>query len=216
MANEPRRAAPWERKKSILRYAALLTGAAILSFGLYNIHDQSAITEGGVLGLSLLAQHWLGVSPAIAEVLLDVACYTLGFRRFGRAFLLRALAATGVFALSYALWQRIGYLLPDLSHAPLPAAVLGAAFVGVGVGVVVRAGGAACGDDALALVIAGAAKWPVSRAYFLTDATVLLLSLSYIPPANVACSLLTAALSSWLIDRICRAGKERAGGEQES
>ena len=32
------------------RYAMLVLGAAILAFGLYNVHSQSHITEGGVLG----------------------------------------------------------------------------------------------------------------------------------------------------------------------
>ena len=35
------------------RYAMLVLGAAILAFGLYNVHSQSHITEGGVLGMTL-------------------------------------------------------------------------------------------------------------------------------------------------------------------
>ena len=57
------------------RYAMLVLGAAILAFGLYNVHSQSHITEGGVLGMTLLLEHWLGISPAISEVVLDGICY---------------------------------------------------------------------------------------------------------------------------------------------
>ena len=46
-----------EAKKAVVRYGGLLLGTAILSFGLYNIHSQASITEGGVLGLQLLIQH---------------------------------------------------------------------------------------------------------------------------------------------------------------
>ena len=48
-----------ERKESMKirqeasRYAMLVLGAAILAFGLYNVHSQSHITEGGVLGMTL-------------------------------------------------------------------------------------------------------------------------------------------------------------------
>ena len=198
---------------STARLAQLVLGAAILAFGLYNIHSRCRITEGGVLGMTLLLRHWTGVSPAISEVVLDVTCYLLGLRFLGRAFLPRALAATGSYALFYALFERIGYMLPDLSHLPLAAAVAGGVFVGAGVGLVVRAGGAAGGDDALALVISKLTGWNTSRAYLLTDVTVLALSLSYIPIQNIACSLVTVTLSSFIIGRIQR---WRAPGRKDS
>lgn len=181
------------------RYAMLALGAAILAFGLYNVHHQSSITEGGVLGMTLLLQHWLGISPAVSEIVLDVICYALGARYLGRDFLPHALAATGCFALFYAINERVGYLLPPLGHMPLLAAVVGGLFVGVGVGLVVRAGGASGGDDALALVIAKGTGWNISRAYLFTDLVVLALSLSYIPVVKIACSLVTVTISSFVI-----------------
>ena len=75
-------------------------------------------------------------------------------------------------------------------------------FVGVGVGLVVRAGGAAGGDDALALVISKKLGWRLPMAYLATDLTVLLLSLSYIPPVKIACSLVTVTISSFLIGKL--------------
>ena len=34
-----------------------LLGSAILAFGLYNVHALSGVTEGGILGLTLLLHH---------------------------------------------------------------------------------------------------------------------------------------------------------------
>lgn len=191
------------------RYAMLLCGAAILSFGLFNVHSQSQITEGGVLGMTLLVQHWTGISPAITEVVLDIICYLLGMKYLGKSFLRWALVATGGFAVFYSLWARVGYVLPSLGHMPLLAAVVGGLFVGVGVGLVVRAGGASGGDDALALVIAKVLRWPVDRAYLFTDLVVLALSLSYIPWQKIACSLVTVTLSSFIIGRIHTLGQPK-------
>ena len=39
-------------------------GGAVLAFGVYEIHSISGVTEGGALGLTLLLDHWLGISPA--------------------------------------------------------------------------------------------------------------------------------------------------------
>ena len=59
-------------KEILTRYAVLLLGAAILSFGLFNVHSQSGVTEGGVLGTTLLLHHWFGISWALAWALLYV------------------------------------------------------------------------------------------------------------------------------------------------
>ena len=197
-----------KNRRELFRYAQLLLGSAILAFGLFNVHSQSRITEGGVLGTTLLLQHWFGISPSISEAVLDVCCYLLGLKYLGKSFLRYALTATGGFAFSYALFERMGYMLPSMLDQPLLAAVVGGLFVGVGVGLVVRVGGAAGGDDALALVIAKLLHWPVSRAYLFTDLVVLLLSLTYIPLQNIACSLVTVTLSSFIIGKIHTLGKK--------
>ena len=197
-----------KNRRELFRYAQLLLGSAILAFGLFNVHSQCRITEGGVLGTTLLLQQWFGISPSISEAVLDVCCYLLGLKYLGKSFLRYALTATGGFALSYALFERMGYMLPSMLDQPLLAAVVGGLFVGVGVGLVVRVGGAAGGDDALALVIAKLLQWPVSRAYLFTDLVVLLLSLTYIPLQNIACSLVTVTLSSFIIGKIHTLGKK--------
>lgn len=184
------------------RVLTLLAGAAILAFGLFNIHSQSRITEGGVLGMTLLLQHWLRLSPGVTAPVLDVTCYLLGLRFLGAGFLRWALAGSAAFSVFYNVYERFGYALPDLGGRPLLAAVLGGLFVGVGVGLIVRAGGASGGDDALALVIAKVAKCPLSRAYLATDLTVLALSATYIPLHKIACSLVTVTISSFCIERI--------------
>ena len=176
-------------------YALLVLGSAILAFGLFNIHSRTQITEGGILGLSLLLYHWLHVSPGISGFLLDTACYLVGLKVLGWRFLKNALFASASYALSYRIFEHLGYLLPDLTPWPLAAALAGGLFVGTGVGLVVREGGAAGGDDALALMISRAVRCRISRAYFLTDFIVLMLSLSYIPFRRILYSLLTVMLS---------------------
>ena len=47
------------------RIAIIMLGTAILSFGIHNIHQRTAITEGGIIGLVLLINHWLGVPASV-------------------------------------------------------------------------------------------------------------------------------------------------------
>lgn len=202
---------------SVLRRIALIAaGTAVSSFGIYNIHQQSGITEGGVIGLILLADHWLGLSPSVATPVLDAACYLFAFKFLGRRFLCLSVASTASLAAFFRLWEQFPPLLPDLSGLPLAAALLGGFFVGVGVGLVIRGGGSCGGDDALALTISHLTKWRVARSYLLTDAVVLLLSLSYIPANRIVFSVVTVIVSSCLIDFIQTSGTRRGGADAKS
>ena len=60
--------------------------SAFQAFGMYNVHALSGVTEGGVLGLVLLIDHWLSISPALSGFVLNAACYLLGWRTLGKTF----------------------------------------------------------------------------------------------------------------------------------
>lgn len=181
---------------------SILAGTAILAFGMVNIHKRVHITEGGVLGMILLLNYWFAIPAALLSPLLDALCYLFGFRYLGREFLIRSIAATLCLAGFLKLWESLPFFLPDLTSRPLLAAVAGACFVGIGVGLVVRQKASSGGDDALAMVIAKLTHCKIARAYLATDITVLILSLTYIPLGRIAYSFVTVTISSLLIDFI--------------
>ena len=180
----------------------LFLGSVIQAIGIYNIHALSHVTEGGVLGLTLLLKHWLDLSPAISSLLLNLACYGLGWKTLGKDFIGYSLLSIGVYSVSYGICEQFPPLWPNITQFPLLAAIAGALFIGVGAGLCVRAGGATAGDDALAMSFSHLFNWPIERVYLLSDLTVLVLSLTYIPLDRIAYSLLTVVLSGQIIGLI--------------
>lgn len=185
---------------TVRKVLIIMLGAMISSFGIYNIHQRTGITEGGILGLMLLIEHWLKFSPAYITPVLDVACYALAFKFLGFDFIKISVISTLCVSGFFKIWEQFPPMLPDLTAHPLIAAVLGSLFVGIGVGLIIRQGGSAGGDDALALTISNVLHWRISRSYLFTDLVVLLLSLTYIPVSRIAFSLITVTISSYLID----------------
>ena len=185
-----------------------LLGAAIQAVGVCNIHAYSGVTEGGVLGATLLIQHWLHISPAVSSLVLNTACYLLGWRTLGREFILYSILAGGGFSLFYALCEPFAPLWPALVTSPLACAVIGAVFVGVGAGLSVRAGGAPGGDDALAMSLSRILKWDIQWVYLFSDLVVLALSATYIPWQKLGYSLLTVLLSGQIIGWVQKIGRK--------
>ena len=173
--------------------------SAFQAFGMYNVHALSGVTEGGVLGLVLLIDHWFAISPAVSGFVRNAACYILGWRTLGKTFIGYSLIAAAGFSAGYALCECFPPLWPEIGAYPLLAAIVGALFIGIGAGVCVRVGGATSGDDALAMSLSHILKAPIQRIYLVSDLTVLTLSLSYIPLRRIVYSLITVILSGQII-----------------
>ncbi len=174
-------------------------GGIILAFGMYNIHSVADITEGGTLGLILLLEHHFGISPAVSEIILNAVCYGIGIKTLGAVFLVYSAVSTSAFSIAYAAFECFPRIYPGIADHPLLASAAGAVFVGIGVGLAVRTGGAPCGDDALAMSISRISKLKIQWVYFISDITVLLLSLTYIPFGKIVYSLLSVVISGQII-----------------
>ena len=158
-----------------------LFGSAFLAFGLYHVHSFSGVTEGGVLGMTLLLDHWFHISPSVSGFIMNLACYAMGWKLLGRQFIAYSILSSASFSLSYRICEQFPPLWPQLADMPLAASLLGAVFVGVGAGLCVRIGGAPGGDDALAMSLSHVTHIKIQWIYLLSDFAVLVLSLSYIP-----------------------------------
>ena len=188
----------------------ILAGSAVLAFGLYHVHSQSDITEGGALGLTLFFQHWFNISPAVSGFIINFTCYAIGLKVLGKAFIIYSCISGGAFSVFYAIFEQFEPLWPEIGAYPLVASIVGAVFVGVGVGLCVRVGGAPSGDDALAMSLSKVSKIDIQWMYLITDLTVLAMSLSYIPWQKIVYSLLTVVLSGQLIGWIVKFSWKKA------
>jgi len=171
---------------------------------MYNVHDVADITEGGVLGLNLLLDHWFGINPGLTNAVLTVLCFSFGYKTMGKSFLAYSSISVFSYYIFYTFLKcaEIPPVWPGIADRPLTAAIAGAIFVGVGIGLTLCAGAALNGDDALAMAVCSRFRIRISLVYLISDVTVLLLSLTYIPLSRILYSLLTVILSGQIIELI--------------
>ena len=90
--------------------------SAFQAFGIYHVHNLADVTEGGVLGLTLLLEHWLHISPAITGAILNGANEAAV-----AAFLQEKIPFGAITRLVEAALERVGQLpadsLEDIYHA---------------------------------------------------------------------------------------------------
>ena len=167
-------------------------------------HDDSAAPEAIIAAVQNAGY---GAAPESAARRDLHAEQDAAVKSMGRRLLWSVICLVPLFYLS--MGHMMGLPVPMFMHTqPLLAAFVGAAFVGVGAGLSVRAGGAPSGDDALAMSLSRLLRQPIERIYLISDLVVLAMSASYIPLPRLAYSLLTVILSGQLIGLIQRMGRK--------
>lgn len=180
-------------------YFLIVFGCFISAFGIYNIHRQTCVTEGGLIGLSLLLYHYFKLSIGISAPFFDLLLYFFGAKHFGVDFLKRSIFATISYAFFYNILTFFDPVFPSFNDKPLIGAILGGLFIGVGAGLIVSTKTAGTGDDSLALLISKFFKINVGYCYVISDFSILILSISYIGITRIVYSLITVTISSCLI-----------------
>lgn len=98
------------KKREIRNCMVAILSSSFLAFGLYHVHSLSGVTEGGVLGMTLLLDHWFGISPAFSGFVMNVLCYCLGWKLMGKEFLEYSIVATASFSVSYRIYEQFPYI----------------------------------------------------------------------------------------------------------
>lgn len=180
----------------------IILGSSILAFGCYNFNYQNNITEGGVLGLLLLIKNVFDISPSITNLIIDLSLFLIGTKFFGKKFLLYSMLSTITFSTTYKTWEGSGFIVPNLEGNMLVASILAGLMVGIGVGLVVRGGGASGGDDVIALIGNKLTPLKVNHIYLISDCVVLVLSLVYLDLNQILFSLIAVTISGKVISVI--------------
>ncbi|CAH1218206.1 YitT family protein [Paenibacillus sp. JJ-223] len=177
----------------------MLLGTFILAFAYYHINFQNELSEGGFVGLALLAKYATGLSPAVGILLLDIPVMILAWFIKGWKFMIQALIGAAAFSLFYDGFERYSTLVISFNGNLWIPAILSGLLTGIGAGIVLRFGGATGGDDILAVLVSRWKGWKLGTVFFVSDAVVLLLSLFFLPVKETLFTILAVWIASKVI-----------------
>ena len=134
----------------VLFFAIL--GSALVAFG-SAIHDQSGAADGGILGVARLVAHYSGgkITFSTVIILLNAFFYLIAWRLMNAKFISTMAFGTIFFYIFTNLFST--YLVLDISNV-LVATIVGAVFIEVGTGLMLRYGSAPTGEQVLSTSIA--------------------------------------------------------------
>ena len=126
----------------------LFLGAFIASIGLEIFLVPNKIIDGGIVGLSIMAGAITKQEYGIFLVLFNLPFLYLGYKQIGKDFAL----ATSVAIVFLSVWTAYFKPIPQLTDDLFLAAIFGGIIDGIGVGMIMRAGGSLDGTEIVAII----------------------------------------------------------------
>lgn len=137
------------------KFLNILLGTGIMALGILCIYDQVGLVTGGFTGLAIVvrsvSQEWIpgGIPLWLTNLLLNIPVFIVAYYQMGKKFIGRTLFG----AVMLSVWL---YVIPPIDLAQgdyLLAALFGAVFSGIGMGLVLRSKATTGGTDMVAALI---------------------------------------------------------------
>ena len=187
------------------KIAMILAGIALNACAVVVFCLPYNILIGGATGIGRLIQHFSGMNISTAVLIVSVILLFLAFTMLGKRY--AATIVMGSFV--YPLFLRLFEFLPveqGIVEDPLVACLCGGFLMGIGIGLVIRAGGSLGGSDVLVMILHRKAKLPIGPVMYGIDVTVLLMQCFLATPNEVILGIIMVLTYTIVSDKTLLAG----------
>ncbi len=188
-------------------YALMTVGVIITAFGLDAFLIPNKLAAGGVSGLATILHYVLqpyGILLPVGTAMLAMNVFLLAIAGWRRGWRYAARSVYGTVALSVAI-DGIALLWPQLHLAaddPLLAALYGGVIVGLGLGLVFKAGGNTGGTDIVAQLLVRRTGLGVGQLILLADGFVTVMAAIAFGPTLALYGLVAVFIQGFVIDLV--------------
>lgn len=132
-----------------VKYITVTLGALIASIGLELFLIPNNVIDGGVVGISIMANAVTHMGFGTFLILLNLPFFYLGYRQIGKRFAITVIIAVCLLSFFSSLFAPI----PRVTEDPFLAAIFGGIIDGLGCGLIIRAGGSLDGTEIVAIIL---------------------------------------------------------------
>ena len=142
-----------DKRRQIWRIALIVLGAAIYALAVEFFYVSAGLTTGGLTGIALILSRLIPVPVGVMVLAMNIPLFLLGYKRMGRYFFFTSIVGVVVSSLAIDLFSVLLPVVPVLTTDRLLCAVLGGAMSGMGLGLVMTAGGSTGGVDIVGVLL---------------------------------------------------------------
>ena len=197
----------WKHHLSMI--LSILIGNTLLAFGICAFVVPNGIMLGGSTGITLAIQQLIPeMRLSVISAFINVSLFLLGYIFLGKKFAATSLLSTIIFPIILAVFEMLP--LGNLFQEGIVLSALACAVVfGLGIGMVVRAGGSTGGMDIPPIILQKYKGIPVATSMMFFDAAVVLLQVLVGGIDGILCSLLVIVVMSATVNKTLISGEKK-------
>ncbi|TJY38922.1 YitT family protein [Cohnella pontilimi] len=132
-----------------MRIVFIIVGAVLVGFALETFLINNSIVDGGITGISIMSSYLSRIPIGVFLFLLNLPFLIIGYKTIGKTFALSTLLGVTVLSIT----TSVLHSWKPFTNETFLAAVFGGILLGVGTGIVIRAGGSLDGTEIVAILV---------------------------------------------------------------
>ena len=184
----------------------VLIGNTIYSCGIAAFVLPNDLITGGTTGLALILEHYFGLPIGLSVAIFNIVMFILAILILGKSFALTALISTFYFPWILSQFQKVQFI-QNMTDDFLLGSIFAGLMLGLGVGLVIRAGASTGGMDIPPLILNKKFGLPVSIGLYVFDFTILIIQMSFRDKERILYGILLVLIYSTLVDKVLLMGK---------
>lgn len=196
----------------IKKYAKILCGVlagnAILAFTVSAFILPHGIIMGGATGMGITVNHYINIDLSVIVFGINIVLFIAGAFVFGKQFALTTIIST----FTYPVFLSVARAVPGvdtLTDNILLATIYGGMLLGIGIGLVIRAGSSTGGSDILALILNKIFHTPVAVCVYIVDFLILGGQILFSDSEQILYGILTLITTSIVLNRVVLMGQSQ-------
>lgn len=195
--------------KSIQKIIMILLGNLLYSFAIAFFILPSGLITGGTTGIALFINYLTGLDISLFVLIFNIVMFIAGLIILGKTFALSTVLSSIAypFMLSFAQW--LNRLTGDLTHDLILCTIFGGLLIGIGIGIVIRAGASTGGMDIPPLVLNKKFGINVSVSLYVFDFTILILQMFFSSREQILYGILLVCIYTFALEKVLIMGKSK-------
>lgn len=186
-------------KNTLKEMILILAGSFIFALGINYFAIPNKLAEGGIAGITIITYYLFEWSPGLVNLALNIPLFFLGFKVLDKRTMIYTIIGTIASSFFLAITESWG---DPISDDTLLASLFTGVFVGVGLGLVFRAGGTTGGASILARLGHKYLGWSIGRSLFAFDLLVLMGAYFVIGREKVMYTLVAVFIGARVVDLV--------------
>lgn len=184
----------------------ILVGAGLFAFGLNYLVIPNHLYEGGVTGINLIIYYLFKIQPSVMNILINIPLFVIAWKILGKKTLYYSLLGTVAVTAWLAIFERIPLVI-DLQEDLIIVSMLAGILMGLGLGLIFKAGGTTGGSDIIARIGNKYTSYSMGQIILAIDILVLILTVIVSKDLRVVLyTLILVAIVSKMIDLVADGG----------